>query len=228
MGMFSPVIREYLSIVSHYAHGRLLDVGCGDSPHRAIFTGVDTYIAIDRPSETYTNYTRINKRKLAIDVVASADAIPFGDNSFNTVIATQLIEHLAEPQVFFTEGARVLCGGGALIITFPLVNQVHEQPYDFFRYTEFGVRHLCQRAGLEVFEVIPMGGGWLTIGYLVRVLLETSGSKKGSNLGRILWQRMGLIIYQFLSRWDRYHPHPECPLNYLVVAKKPRSGKNES
>jgi len=120
MGIFSPVIREYLRSVSHYAHGRLLDVGCGNKPYQTIFTGVDTYIGIDRPSE-------IVERNTAIDVVASADAIPFCDNSFNTVLATQLIEHLAEPQVFFTEGARVLCGGGVLIVTFPLVNQIHQQ-----------------------------------------------------------------------------------------------------
>jgi len=226
MGIFSPVIREHLARVSHYAQGRLLDVGCGNKPHRAVFAAVDAYIGIDRPSEAYENYTRIADRKAAIDVIASAEAIPFKDSSFDTVIAVQLIEHLAEPQVFFSEGVRVLRCGGALIITFPLINQVHEQPYDFFRYTEFGVRYLCQKVGLEVVEVVPMGGGWLTVGYLVRFLLDTSAQKKGGGLGRTIRQSMGLIIYQFLSRWDQSHPHPECPLNYLLVAKKPLNCKS--
>ena len=116
--------------------------------------------------------------------------------------------------------------GGAVIITFPLINQVHEQPYDFFRYTEFGVRYLCQKVGLEVVEVVPMGGGWLAVGYLVRFLLDTSDQKKELGLGRTIRQWMGLIIYQFLSRLDHHHPHPECPLNYLLVAKKPLSCKS--
>jgi len=171
MGYFSPVIRSYLAEYAVKATGRLLDVGCGTAPHKSLFNGVAQYVGLDRPSHVYDDYAQSNERNAAINVVGSAYDLPFGSQYFDLILGLQIIEHLSDPLSFLQEAQRVLCHGGTIILTFPLINPVHEAPYDFFRFTEYGLRHLCEISNLQVKKVTPMGGGWLTVGYLLRSLL---------------------------------------------------------
>jgi len=221
MGLFTPAIRQYLKDVAGRTRGRLLDVGCGETPYRDLFTGVTTYIGVDRPSTVDATRPNMNGRSRAIDVEGSADAFPFAAGTFDAVLATQLIEDLAQPEVFFAEAARVLRPGGSLILTFPHVNPVHEAPYDFFRYTEFGVRQLCRSHGLQVTETKPMGGGWGMIGYMVRHMLwQDATDPARGRLARARAWHLGQFIHRICSRLDRRGAHPECTLNYLVVARR--------
>jgi hypothetical protein len=56
------------------------------------------------------------------------------------------------------EIARVLAPGGTLIMNVPFMYWLHEEPYDFHRYTSFALRRLSESAGLEVKELEPIGG----------------------------------------------------------------------
>ena len=53
---------------------------------------------------------------------------------------------------------RVLRPGGVLLMTAPQMVALHEAPYDFFRYTVFGVKHLLSQARFRNIEVTGMGG----------------------------------------------------------------------
>lgn len=220
MGLFSPVIRKYLEQYNEHATGLLLDVGCGDKPHRAAFTKVSSYIGLDRPSEPYVGSPRAAARKAAIDLHGSAEALPFQASSFDTVAAFQLIEHLPEPMSFLRETARVLKPGGKVILTLPLINPVHEAPYDFFRYTPYGMEHLCTKAGLRIIESVPMGGGWLTVGYLACLLLAKEAESMTLTWKHSWRSHLSFRIYKWLARLDQKHFHPEFTLNYLLVAIK--------
>ena len=220
MGLFSPVIRKYLEQHNEHAVGRLLDVGCGDKPHQGVFPQVTTYIGLDRPSKPHAESPRAAARKAAIDLHGSAEALPFLASSFDTVAAFQLIEHLPEPVIFLRETARVLKPGGKLILTFPLINPVHEAPYDFFRYTAYGMEHLCAKAGLRVIESVPMGGGWVTVGYLACLLLDKEAELMTSKWKQLWRSHLSFRIYKWLARLDQKHFHPEFTLNYLLVAVK--------
>ena len=57
---------------------------------------------------------------------------------------------------------RVLKPGGHLILTAPHIWNVHEQPHDYFRYTQYGLEHLFKKAGFEIVEVRPMAGYFVT------------------------------------------------------------------
>ena len=221
MGFFTPVIREYLREVLHYAKGKLLDVGCGNKPYESVFRYVDKYIGIDRPSYVDANRLNILERKRSIDVIANADTLPFMDSSFDTVLATQLIEHLSDPDLFFKETTRVLKPEGFLIVTFPLINPVHEEPYDYFRFTEYGVRSLCEKQGLQVKMVKMMGGGWLAIGYLARDLLYENSRRSQKRLKALFFSFLGSFFYGILRKLDRIDFYPKMTLNYLLVAVKP-------
>ena len=73
------------------------------------------------------------------DYVCDLAAIPVDDARFDHVRLTQVLEHLPEPATVLAELRRVLKPGGTLWLTAPLFYAEHERPYDFFRYTPFGL-----------------------------------------------------------------------------------------
>lgn len=220
MGLFSPVIGQYISKVACCVNGDVLDIGCGDKPYRSAFVNARSYVGIDRPSKADDIRLNATDRQRALDVGGCAESLPFSNASFDAVVSTQLIEHLAQPDLFFKESSRVLRQGGLLIITFPLFAPLHEEPYDYFRYTEYSINNFCFDNGLQVTSIEKMGGGWLMIGYFVRDFLYKDSYKAKSFLwGRIL-RSLGSFIYNLLSRLDKYDRHPEGTLNYLVTARK--------
>lgn len=122
--------------------GRLLDVGCGTKPYRALFE-VTEYVGLDIDSET--------TRRLAVaDVLYDGTRFPFGDGRFDAILCNQVLEHVFNPDSFVDEIRRVLSPGGRLLLTVPFVWDEHEQPWDYARYSSFGLRALLERHGFKV------------------------------------------------------------------------------
>lgn len=215
MGLFTPVIQQYLKTVDNYVTGDVLDVGCGGKPHRRIFTNVRRHIGMDWPSpEAY------EVSKDTLDLMGSATHLPFPPQSFDTVLATQVIEHLPDPCAFLAEASRVLRGSGCLICAFPHISPIHEAPRDFLRYTQFAFRTLCARSGLEVIHLVEMGGGWLSVGYLSRHLLLKRARSARSAIAARGVTFLAENVYRFYGWLDRMDRQPSAPLNYLGVARR--------
>jgi SAM-dependent methyltransferase len=184
MGAFTPIIRAHLAAVAHEARGRMLDVGCGNKPYRELFPQVTEYIGMDRASpEVDDQRPDAAGRQAHYDVEGVADQIPFPDQRFDTILCTQVIEHIPDPRRFFAEAARVAAPGAVLIATAPLVNPVHEAPHDYYRYTNFGLTELCAGAGWQVERVTPMGGG-LDVGGLPDAARAGAAVGAGAGPGR--------------------------------------------
>lgn len=122
--------------------GRLLDVGCGSQPYRALFQ-VDEYVGLDIDSEA-------TRRRAVADVLYDGGRFPFEDGRFDAVLCNQVLEHIFDPDAFVAEIRRVLAPGGRLLLTVPFVWDEHEQPWDYARYSSFGLRALLERHGLRV------------------------------------------------------------------------------
>jgi len=75
---------------------------------------------------------------------------PFKDESFDSLVANEVFEHVNDPDHFLDEAYRVLATGGSVFMTIPFVWDEHEQPNDFFRYTSFGIRHMLETHHFEV------------------------------------------------------------------------------
>jgi SAM-dependent methyltransferase len=131
-----------------YASGKLLDVGCGTKPYRSFFT-VDHYFGIDWPQSSHD---------LEIDVFADAQVLPFASQSFDTVLCTEVIEHIPCPWEAIAETKRVLKPGGFLILTAPFIHWHHEAPNDHYRYTYYGLQNLVLQAGLIPIAIWQRGG----------------------------------------------------------------------
>ena len=115
------------------------------------------------------------------------EGIPFPDASFDTVLSSSVFEHLRRPQFAFEETARVLASGGALILHVPFYYWLHEEPHDYYRYTEYALRDLASGAGLDGREHRDDGRRALRAGRSRRAHAR-AGEASGGGVGR----RIGL------------------------------------
>jgi SAM-dependent methyltransferase len=143
-------LREFLPQM----HGDLLDIGCGLSPYRELFlsseSSVERYIGLDMAD----NRSYGNKPDLVWDGIT----IPLSNDSVGTAIATEVLEHVPDPQAELVEFRRVLKTGGKLFMTVPFFWMLHEIPYDEFRYTPFSLERMLRRAGFVDVRVRALNG----------------------------------------------------------------------
>ena len=122
--------------------GSLLDIGCGNKPYEQLFN-VESYIGV----ELDTVENRTNKKA---DYFYDGLTLPFSSDSFDSIICNQVFEHVFNPDQFLQEIFRVTKPGGKIILTAPFIWDEHEQPYDFARYTSYGLNFLLKKYGFEV------------------------------------------------------------------------------
>jgi len=134
-----------------YYKGTLVDLGCGEAPYKDFFLQyVDKYIGVD-----WTN----SLHNIKADVISNLnEKIDLPDEIADVVIALSVMEHLCEPQVFLNESFRILKKGGVMILQVPFQWWVHEEPYDYFRFTPYGLKYMLEKAGFKNIEIYPTGG----------------------------------------------------------------------
>lgn len=77
---------------------------------------------------------------------------PFHEGEFDSVLSSQVLEHVFNPEVFLSEANRVLKTDGILLLTVPFVWDEHEQPHDYARYSSFGLRYLLEQNGFVILD----------------------------------------------------------------------------
>lgn len=142
--------------LSQHARGRLVDVGCGRKPYEAFLRHrVTSHIGVDRADSLHGT--------ARIDVIGDALATGLPSGSAETVLMSQVLEHLEDPLAALREARRLLVGGGHLILSTDFAWHLHEPPRDFFRFSPFALRYLFEASGFEVVELRPVCGTWLTV-----------------------------------------------------------------
>jgi SAM-dependent methyltransferase len=131
--------------------GKVLDLGCGLKPYRNLFTNATEYIGVDIENSGHDH------SKEDVDVYYDGDSIPFDDGHFKGLFFSEVLEHVFEPEALLKEMNRVLEKNGLLLLTSPFAWDEHEVPFDFGRYTVYGLRHLLQKSGFEIIEIKKSG-----------------------------------------------------------------------
>ena len=146
---FFPIKRRQLLAFRRLAaprfNGRVADIGAGWGPYHGELSGCEV-IPLDM---TVTPVIR---------VVGSALALPFQGRAFDGVIMTETLEHVPRPETAIAEAVRVLKPQGLLYLTTPQMWPLHYEPYDYFRYTRYGLAHLLESRGFKVLALEPVGG----------------------------------------------------------------------
>ncbi|HTB33100.1 MAG TPA: class I SAM-dependent methyltransferase, partial [Bacteroidia bacterium] len=142
--VYKPLIRDLEYAVKKYAGEKVLDLGCGNKPYEGMFQGIaKEYIGCDVVQSS------MNK----VDVICEATKIPLPDASFDTVFSTQVIEHVDDHQALVKEAFRLLKPGGHFIVSGPMYWHLHEEPYDYFRFTKYGFKYILEKNGFSVAEI---------------------------------------------------------------------------
>jgi len=131
--------------------GSVLDFGCGAKPYRELFTNASSYTGLDIEKSGHSHQDE------HIDVFYDGKIIPFGEEHFDHVFSTEVFEHVFNIDEVLPEIKRVLRKDGYLLITCPFVWPEHERPYDFARYTSFGIRHILEKHGFTIEKEIKTG-----------------------------------------------------------------------
>lgn len=173
----------------------VLDIGCGHQPYRPQFEPC-RYIGVDRQAQDSSP-----------QVLADAALLPFADDSMDIVMATQTLEHVADPAFAVGEFRRVLKPGGVLILTAPFYWPLHEEPFDYYRYTKYGLLHLLESHGFSVHEIRADGGDWAQMGLSFAL-----------RLNRRWWAPVRLGLNTIFVTLDRMFHSESLPTNYSVLA----------
>jgi SAM-dependent methyltransferase len=130
---------------------RILDAGAGETQYKHYF-GAQRYVALDLAvGDKQWDYSQL-------DVLAELSALPFRNGTFEASLNLVTLEHVKEPARALAEISRTLAPGGRLLLVAPHEWEEHQQPHDYYRYTQYGLRHLLSQAGFQIEELCPVGG----------------------------------------------------------------------
>lgn len=200
------------------AGSHVLDVGCGLRPYIEFFVHT-SYTGMDVMESGRKSHDK------TADIFYDGLNFPFSDASYDAVICTQVLEHSVEPDRLLVEIHRVLRGGGTGLVTVPLTWGEHETPYDFRRYTTFGIRRAVEQAGLEIVRLDRIAAGISAVAMLVSSEINAYHlanparsflTKQAERLAHHWWR-----VQLFL--WRKLYVFPRIYLDNLVIFTKPRS-----
>lgn len=151
--MANYVARCYQNAFPLYCRGHLLDLGCGKVPF---------YAAYKKHIEdcTCVDWSNSPHNSLHIDIECDLNGcIPLDGERFDTILMSDVLEHIYDPQHLLLECHRLLKPDGHLIINVPFLYWIHEAPFDYYRFTKFALLRMADEACFHVQTLQPVGGG---------------------------------------------------------------------
>jgi SAM-dependent methyltransferase len=209
------VATHYELYIGRYARGKLLDLGCGKVP---LFGAYRSYVTDNVCVDWSHSVHATPHLDFECDLTES---LPFHDGEFDTIILSDVLEHIPEPMRLWTEMARLLTPEGRILMNVPFLYWLHEEPHDYYRYTEFALRRFATAAGMNVIQLAPIGGAPEV---LADLLAKTVGEIPA--IGRLFAASLERVTAAFLrtrlGRRASQRTGPRFPLGYFVVTEKER------
>lgn len=234
-------LRGAIERLAPNARGVMLDVGCSERPYGALFAPhVSRYVGLDYPPALLDKQPELwkilDRAKRSVDVFGDGRRLPFADASFDTVLSTEVLEHVLSPGEVLAEMARVLKPEGRLLISVPFLQPLHEMPSDYYRYTPFSLRKLAEASGLEVETVEARGNFAAALGALVsQFLLRSFGARRRQSDGSVipsLWKSVFVVPAAAVAQTgfyvlSKFTKDDVVTLGYCLVARKPAPVERE-
>lgn len=201
----------------------VLDAGAGKGLYRHYF--------IQHNYES-ADFCQIDKEYGEITYVCDLASIPVDNDKYDLILLTQVLEHLPRPEKVLLELNRILRSGGELWLSTPLYYEEHEIPYDFYRYTQYGLQHLLENTGFKIKKIDWLEGYFGTLSYQLALALRSLPWNPKQYGGGVLGiagsffafiMKVNFVFFSiFLSQLDLRHKYTltgHCK-NYTIVAIK--------
>lgn len=200
--------QQVVELVPRQRNLRILDIGCGDGVLLSLI-GRGRLYGVDFDQDSLDYAAGKVKAKL---VKAPAESLPFRSGFFDLVIAAEIIEHLRQPEKLLGEAARVLKGGGRLILTTPvkpaagLTDPLHVQ-----EFTPAELLKLCRRYFKRV-KIVTSHPLWLKKIYTASL----------GRLGRyhLDWGRWLINLLVLIGDWNPFIGLPGQSTQQLAECQK--------
>lgn len=205
--------------------GVCLEVGCGntDFKEKIILKNdkVSEYVATDYE---VTHSITDNKDK-KIDDFADAMNLKYKNETFDTHLSFEVLEHMNDPYKFFQEAYRVLKKNGIMIFSVPFLYREHgsvKYHEDYFRFTKYSFDVLAKRFGFKCISVSSNTG----VGTTVAILINTYIIRKiyeGNLFVKIIFLLLSPFIFlltNLLGYIFDIYPDDRYALRYYVIFQK--------
>lgn len=198
-----------------YSGKTIMDFGCGDMPYKALFC-YGNYIGCDVKKSGHSS-----KHKKA-DVYYDGHVLPFETEKFDIILSTQVFEHVEHLDEIFKELVRCLKNDGYFIITVPFCYELHEKPYDFRRFTRYGIEQLFNNYSIELLEFRNGTDYKTTLSFLHCMYYDNAYRKKKSIWNFFMRYISSIIINLRYICWKKNNMNEDDDLsiNYFVIGKK--------
>ena len=195
-------------------NGIMLDFGCGSKPYKELFN-VDKYIGLDIERSGHDH------KKEQIDFYYDGKTIPFKNEYFDSVFSSEVFEHVFNFEEILRELNRVLKKNSYMLVTLPFIWDEHEAPFDFARYTTFGIKFLLKKNGFKIINIEKSTNDIETIFQMWSAYLYQDFFPKSKYLKFLmtvlfisLFNLLGMILSFMLPKNNNFYH------NSIIVAKK--------
>lgn len=207
----------------------VLDVGAGSCPYRSLFDHCDYR------TQDFQQLLGDQLRYGAygdIDYICDATAIPVDDKTFDVILCTEVMEHIAEPIELIREFSRLLKPGGCLLLTAPLGSGIHQEPHHYYGgFTPFWYERFLREYGFTEISIEPNAGSYSFYSQESLCFLKTTIPWRlpAHIAGKCFWFPFWLLLLPVLgglipvaaALLDRYDKDKRFTVGYHVKARKP-------
>lgn len=200
---------EYCKLIKKYVFGKLLDLGCGNLPLYGMYKDYSNDIIS-------ADWSVTEKNRLFLDLRVDLNkGLPIADSTFDTILLTDVLEHIANPFSLWQEMTRILKPDGKLIIGVPFFHLLHEEPFDYFRYTEFSLNLFSKENNLKIIELYPYGGS-------LEILMDFIAKHLAFSkiLSKIYYLFCKALLNTKISKKIYSRTSNKYPLGYCMVLQK--------
>jgi SAM-dependent methyltransferase len=203
----------YQEYIPKYANGKLADLGCGNVPFYHVYKNhVTENICADWPNTSHKNQY--------LDIECDLNQIlPFPSSEFDTIIISEVLEHISNPELLWNEMSRILKPKGKILLSVPFFYKIHEAPFDFYRYTEFALKKFAEKNNLTVLELKSFGG----LPEILADIIAKNAAKLpliGNFLCRMIQSSCWSFVHTSIGRKISNNSGVAYPLGYFMVVEK--------
>jgi SAM-dependent methyltransferase len=219
--------REMFRALKQYCKGNVLDVG-----------GWDFYVTAKKKKIRFNTWTTLDHTEkiqyirddTVLGIQGDGCNMPFENNSFDTVLNIQVLEHVFQPIEMVNEISRVLKPDGYGIFLIPQTSTIHMAPHHYYNFTRFWIQEAMERAGLKIVEMKPLGGIWSSMAshffYFFLQSIRLPGMSTEANRRNLLFYILYplMVLYAVISipvcLLFNLGDLTEEPNNHLVIVQK--------